>query len=128
MALSTRAYIVFVGLSLLIAGFVALRMPIELDAMDRGKQIVCGNALSPDTRTPKGVDDGNRLGRTLSGGKDLFDITDYKGECSDKIKTRRAWGWPLVGAGALVALGGVVVGIRPKKDIDTPTGSVESLS
>lgn len=113
MALSTRAYIIFVGLSLLVAGFVALCIPIGLDARERGSQIVCGTALSPDTDTPDSADRVNSLGRTLSGGERYFKETDYSGECSDKISTRRAWGWPLVGAGALIALGGAVVGIRP---------------
>lgn len=109
---SLKKFVGLVGAACLVAGLLFLLVPVELD-----HGMSCGSAAAPQLAAARTKDAQNELGRTLSGGKSLFDETDFAGDCRSKLSTRRAWAIPLAVVGGIVALGALVV--KPSRPSET---------
>lgn len=94
MTITPRQFATALGVLMAIAGLVALTIPVHTFA-DSGLfgtyEIDCGTALADNTAALGG---------------------DPLAQCRDALGTRRAWGWPLLLAGVVVAAGAVFVAQR----------------
>jgi hypothetical protein len=97
--------ILLVGAALLVAGVIALLVPVSITG--NGKSIGCGNAVAADSSQAESAN-----GQTVADVPILNQIvphTDYVAECNHAVSSRRSWSIPLAVAGLLVAAGSLVV-------------------
>jgi hypothetical protein len=102
---NARRLILLIGAALLVAGVIALLVPVSITA--NGKSIGCGNAVAADTSEAEAAN-----GQTVADVPILNQIvphTDYVAECNHAVSSRRSWSIPLTVVGALVAAGSLVV-------------------
>jgi hypothetical protein len=97
--------ILLVGAALLVAGVIALLVPVSITG--NGKSIGCGNAVAADSSQAEAAN-----GQTVADVPILNQIvphTDYVAECNQAVSSRRSWAIPLAVVGLLVAAGSLVV-------------------
>ena len=103
--MNARRLILIVGAVLLIAGVIALLVPVSITG--NGKSIGCGNAVAADTSQAESAN-----GQTVADVPILNQIvphTDYVAECNHAVSSRRSWSIPLAVVGVLVIAGSLVV-------------------
>jgi hypothetical protein len=97
--------ILIVGAVLLVAGVIALLVPVSITG--NGNSIGCGNAIAADTSQAESAN-----GQTVADVPILNQIvphTDYVAECQHAVSSRRSWAIPLAVIGVLVVAGSFVV-------------------
>ena len=103
--MNARRLILLVGAAVLIAGVIALLVPVSVTG--DGQSIGCGNAVATDLSEAEAAN-----GKTVANVPILNQIvphTDYVRECQEAVSGRRSWSIPLAVVGALVVAGSVVV-------------------
>jgi hypothetical protein len=103
--MNARRLILFAGAILLVAGVIALLVPVSITG--NGKSIGCGNAVAADTSQAESAN-----GQTVADVPILNQIvphTDYVAECQHAVSSRRSWSIPLAVIGVLVVAGSFVV-------------------
>lgn len=102
--MNARRLILFAGAVLLVAGVIALLVPVSITG--NGKSIGCGNAVAADTSQAESAN-----GQTVADVPILNQIvphTDYVAECQHAVSSRRSWSIPLAVIGVLLVAGSFV--------------------
>jgi hypothetical protein len=103
--MNARRLILLAGAAVLIAGVIALLIPVSVTG--DGQSIGCGNAAATDLSEAREAN-----GTTVANVPILNQIvphTDYVAECQEAVSGRRSWSIPLAVVGALVVVGSLVV-------------------
>ncbi len=99
--MTARRLILLAGAAVLIAGVIALLVPVSITG--NGKSIGCGSAVAADTSEAEAAN-----GQTVANVPILNQIiphTDYVAECQGAVSSRRSWSIPLAVVGALAVAG-----------------------
>jgi hypothetical protein len=107
--MAVRRLILVVGAVLLVAGVIALLVPVSTSDSN-GASIGCGNAISADLSAAREANS-----KTIANVPILNQViqhADYVAQCQSAVSQRRAWSIPLTVIGVLVAAGSFVVGGR----------------
>ena len=106
--MSLRAFIVTVGIALMILGAVlGLRSHTLDDAGLDGASVSCGSAFSPDNGPAQLADQGNDFSTALTTGR-IATTTTVQDKCASATGSADI-AWALIGVGLVAALGGAVV-------------------
>lgn len=103
--MNARRLILLVGAALLVAGAIALLVPVSITG--NGQSIGCGNAVAADTSQAEAANS-----KTVADVPILNQIvphTDYVANCQSAVSSRRSWSIPLAVIGALVVAGSLLV-------------------
>ncbi len=103
--MTLRRLILLAGAVLLVAGVIALLIPVSITG--NGQSIGCGNAVAADTSQAESAN-----GQTVADVPILNQIvphTDYVAECQHAVSSRRSWAIPLAVIGLLVVAGSLLV-------------------
>src|SRR5262245_39555925 len=103
--MNARRLILLAGAVVLIAGVIALLVPVSITG--NGKSIGCGNAVAADTSQAESANS-----QTVAGVPILnqnVPHTDYVAECNHAVSSRRSWSIPLAVVGALAVAGSLVL-------------------
>jgi hypothetical protein len=107
--MAARRLILLVGAVLLVAGVIALLVPVSTSD-GNGSSIGCGNAISEDLASAR---EANSKGiANLPILNEIIQHPDFVAQCQSAVSSRRAWSIPLAVIGLLVAGGSFVVGGR----------------
>lgn len=107
--MAVRRLVLLVGAVLLVAGVIALLVPVSTSD-GSGGSIGCGNAISADLSAAREANS-----KTVANVPILNQVvphSDYVAQCQSSVSQRRAWSIPLTVIGVLVAAGSLVVGGR----------------
>ena len=89
--MNARRLILLVGAVLLVAGLIALLVPVSITG--DGESIGCGNAIAADSSEAEAANN----------------KTDFVANCQAAVSSRRTWSIPLTVIGALAVLGSLAV-------------------
>jgi hypothetical protein len=103
--LTARRLILLVGAIVLIAGIIALLVPVS--ASGENGSVGCGNAIAGDLSTARDKDNGNLANLPVV--NQFVPHTNYVSACNSALTTRRAWSIPLAVVGLLVMGGCLLV-------------------
>ena len=103
--MSARRLILLVGAAVLIAGVIALLVPVSV--ADEDQSIGCGNAVATDLSEARAANDENLANVPIL--NQIVPHTDYVAECREAVSGRRSWSIPLAVVGALAVAGSVLV-------------------
>lgn len=98
-----------VGAILLVVGIAGLLVPVSVSG-DDGKSVGCGNALVSDNSDAQAAN--NQGVANVPVLNQIVPHTDYVALCESAVGNRRSWTIPVAVVGALVAIGGAVLGGR----------------
>jgi hypothetical protein len=104
--MSLRRLILLVGAVALIAGIIALLVPVSVSGTN-GDSIGCGNAIAPDLTAAREADDKNLANVPIL--NQIVPHTNYVAECESSLSHRRAWSIPLAAVGAIAIAGSLLV-------------------
>jgi hypothetical protein len=99
--MSLRRLALLLGALLLVAGVIALLVPVSVPGNDSGS-IGCGNAVSARAANNGTVANVPILNQ-------LLPHTDFVAQCESAVSSRRSWSIPLAVVGAVVLVGALVV-------------------
>jgi hypothetical protein len=108
--LTARRLILLVGAIVLIAGIVALVVPVS--ASGENGSVGCGNAIAGDLSTARDKDNGNLANLPVV--NQFVPHTNYVSACTSALSTRRGWSIPLAVTGLLVMGGSLLVRERQR--------------
>jgi hypothetical protein len=108
--MAVRRVVLLVGAVLLVAGVIALLVPVSTSD-GNGGSIGCGNAVSEDLSQARAANDKNVIANVPILNQ-IVAHPDFVAQCQSAVSTRRAWSIPLTVIGVLVAGGSLVVGGR----------------
>jgi hypothetical protein len=103
--MTVRRLVLLAGAVLLIAGIIALLVPVTVSG--NGESIGCGNAIAADTSAAKAADD--RSGGNIPVVSEFIPHSNYVSQCESSVSTRRAWSIPLAVIGLVALAGGALV-------------------
>ena len=103
--MNLRRLVLLAGAVLVIAGVIALLIPVSVSGPD-GK-IGCGNAIASDLSAAREADD--RTGANVPVLNQFIPHTNLVAECQSALSTRRAWSIPLTVVGVLAIGGSLLV-------------------
>jgi hypothetical protein len=103
--LTARRLILLVGAIVLIAGIIALLVPVS--ASGENGSVGCGNAIAGDLSTARDKDNGNLANLPVV--DQFVPHTNYVSACNSALSTRRSWSIPLAVVGLLVMGGSLLV-------------------
>ena len=103
--MNARRLILLVGAALLIAGVIALLVPVSITG--DGESIGCGNAVAADMSEAEAAN--NKTVANVPILNQIVPHTDYVANCQEAVSSRRSWSIPLAVVGALVVLGSLAV-------------------
>jgi hypothetical protein len=107
--MTLRRLILLAGAVLLIAGVVALLVPVSVTG-GNGESVGCGNAVASDLSAARGADD--RSGANLPVLSEFIPHSNFVANCESALSHRRAWSIPLAVIGVLGVAGGLLVAAR----------------
>src|SRR3954471_20298802 len=107
--MAARRLILLVGAVLLVAGAMALLVPVSTSD-GNGASIGCGNAISEDLSAGREAKSKGIANVPIL--NEIIQHPDYVAQCQSSVSSRRAWSIPLTVIGVLVAAGSLVVGGR----------------
>jgi hypothetical protein len=118
-----RWFVALLGLAAILGAVVSLAIPLALDVVDRtGVRIACGSGWQPDGGTARHEDTLNHQQHLLVGAQ--FVVSNYAGECAEKIVDRRNLAAGVGAFGAVLALGTLLVfyagSARPRRRREAP--------
>ncbi|MBB3603931.1 hypothetical protein FHT40_003592 [Mycolicibacterium sp. BK556] len=108
--MSVRRLILLVGAVLLVAGVIALLVPVSTSD-GNGGSIGCGNAVSEDLSSARQAND-KGIVANVPILNEIVPHTDFVAQCQSAVSSRRGWSIPLAVVGLLVVGGSFVVGAR----------------
>jgi hypothetical protein len=103
--MNTRRLILLVGAALLLAGVIALLVPVSITG--DGNSISCGNAVAADTSEAEAAN--NKTVANVPILNQIVPHTDYVANCQSAVSSRRTWSIPLTVIGLLAVLGSLAV-------------------
>jgi hypothetical protein len=103
--MNARRLILLVGAVLLIAGVIALLVPVSVS--DEDQSIGCGNAVATDLSDARAANDKNLANVPIL--NQIVPHEDYVAECQEAVSSRRTWSIPLAVVGAVVLAGSLLV-------------------
>ncbi|WP_445165318.1 aminopeptidase [Mycolicibacterium sp. Dal123E01] len=108
--MAMRRVILLVGAVLLVAGVIALLIPVST-SNGNGGSIGCGNAVSADLSAAR---EANNKGIVANVPilNEIVPHTDFVAQCQSAVSSRRGWSIPLTVVGLVVLAGSFVVGGR----------------
>ncbi|MBV8928301.1 MAG: aminopeptidase [Mycobacteriaceae bacterium] len=111
--MTLRRLVLLVGAVLLIAGVVALLVPVTVSGGSGGssESVGCGNAVASDLSAARSADD--RSGGNVPVLNQFIPHSNYVADCQSALSHRRAWSIPLAVIGVLGVAGGLLVSARP---------------
>jgi len=104
--MSLRRLALLLGALLLVAGVIALLVPVSVPGNDSGS-IGCGNAVSEDLTSARAANNGTVANVPIL--NQLLPHTDFVAQCESAVSSRRSWSIPLAVVGAVVLAGALVV-------------------
>jgi hypothetical protein len=107
--MTLRRLVLALGVVLLVAGAVALLVPVSVSGGDGGS-VGCGNAISQDLAGARSANNGTVANVPIL--DQLVPHTDYVAQCESAVSSRRSWSIPLSVVGALVTLGSLALSKR----------------
>jgi hypothetical protein len=107
--MTLRRLILALGAILVVAGAIALLVPVSV-AADDGRTVGCGNAVAADFTGARSANSGTVADVPIL--NQLVPHTDYVALCEAAVSGRRSWSIPLAIVGALTVVGSLVV--RPR--------------
>jgi len=107
---ATSRLILVLGAVLLVAGVIALLVPVSTSD-GNGGSIGCGNAISEDLSAARAANDKNVIANVPILNQ-IIEHPDFVAQCQSAVSSRRTWSIPLAVIGLLVAGGSLVVGGR----------------
>jgi hypothetical protein len=105
--MTVRRLILLGGAILLLAGVIALLVPISISKGD-GSSLSCGNAVAEDLSGARSANESSIAGIPIL--NQVVPHADYVAQCQSAVSGRRAWSIPLAVVGVLVAAGSTLVG------------------
>jgi len=109
LAVTTKRLIVLVGAVLLIAGVIALLVPVSV-SNGNGGNIGCGNAVASDLSGARSANSNSVANIPIL--NQVVPHTDYVAECESSLSSRRTWSIPLAAVGLIGVAGGLLAGGR----------------
>jgi hypothetical protein len=106
--MSLRWFIVVVGAVVLIAGVVALFVPVSVTPPNH-VTVGCGNAVSADLSEARQRDGAGIQAELEYNASSFLGTANYEASCRSSLTTRRAWSIPLAAIGALALAGALLV-------------------
>jgi hypothetical protein len=103
--MNARRLILLVGAALLVAGVIALLVPVSITG--DGNSISCGNAVAADTSEAEAAN--NKTVANVPILNQIVPHTDYVANCQSAVSSRRTWSIPLTVIGLLAILGSLAV-------------------
>jgi len=113
--MNLRGLILLVGAVALMAGVIALLVPVSVPGPE-GPSIGCGNGIAANDTSARDADNKNPANLPIL--NEVIPHTDYVTQCHSAVSGRRAWAIPVAVVGLVVLVGGFFVGGR--------TGSVRA--
>ena len=107
--MNSRRLILLVGAIVLIAGVIALLLPVSIPGPD-GQSLGCGNGIAADTSAASQADNSNPVNLPII--NEIVPHTDLVTQCQSAVSSRRTWAIPLAVVGLVVAAGSFFVGGR----------------
>lgn len=103
-----RRLVLLAGVVLLVAGVIALFVPVSVSGSDSGS-ISCGSGLHSDVSAAREEDDknlgNNQIVQQIPGLNQVAPKSNYVAQCNSALATRRSWSIPLTVIGILVIVG-----------------------
>ncbi|HZA10671.1 aminopeptidase [Mycobacterium sp.] len=112
--MNLRRLILLVGAIALIAGVIALLVPVSVSGAN-GQSIGCGNAIASDLSAAKAADD--QTGANVPILNQVIPHSNYVAQCQSSLSSRRAWSIPLAVIGVVVIAGSFFVGGRAARPV-----------
>jgi hypothetical protein len=106
--MNLRRLVLIIGAVLLIAGAVALVVPVSVTGNDRS--VSCGNAIASDMSEAQQAD--NSTGASIPVLNQVLPHSNFVAQCQSSLSSRRAWSIPLAVIGAVVIAGSFALGTR----------------
>jgi hypothetical protein len=103
--MTARRLILLVGAIGLIAGIIALLVPVS--ASGENGNVGCGSAIASDLSPARDKDNGNVANLPVL--NQFVPHTNYVSACNSALSTRRAWSIPLAIVGLLVVGGSLLI-------------------
>jgi hypothetical protein len=103
--MNARRLILLVGAALLVAGVIALLIPVSITG--DGNSIGCGNAVAADSSEAEAAN--NKTVANVPILNQIVPHTDYVANCQSAVSSRRTWSIPLTVIGLLAVLGSLAV-------------------
>jgi hypothetical protein len=103
--MTMRRLVLLAGAVLLIAGVIALVVPVSVSG--NSQSISCGNAIASDLSAAKAADD--QTGANIPILNEFIPHSNYVAQCQSGLSTRRAWSIPLAAVGVLAIAGSLLV-------------------
>jgi len=98
-----RWFAALAGVAAVLGAMVSLSLPLALHVVDRtGMPIACGTGWHPEDYTARHVDSLNNQQHVLVGSQ--FVLTDYAGECTERVVNRRWLAAGVAGVGFALTL------------------------
>jgi hypothetical protein len=113
--MNLRRLILLVGAVALVAGVIALLVPVSVPGPDNGS-LGCGNGIASSDSAAREADNNNPANLPII--NQVVPHTEYVAQCHSAVSGRRAWAIPLAIIGLVVIAGSFFVGGR--------TGSVRA--
>ena len=113
--MNLRRLILLVGAVALIAGVIALLVPVSVPGPDNGS-LGCGNGIAASDSAAREADNNNPANLPII--NQVVPHTEYVAQCHSAVSQRRSWAIPLAVIGLVVIAGSFFVGGR--------TGSVRA--
>ncbi|KWX63274.1 aminopeptidase [Mycobacterium sp. NAZ190054] len=106
--MNARRLIMIAGVAILLAGVIALLVPVSIPGPEGS--IGCGNGIAADLSTAREADSGNLANLPVL--NEIIPHTDYAAACESSISARRSWAIPVAVVGLVVVAGSFFVGGR----------------
>jgi hypothetical protein len=107
--MNLRRLVLLVGAVALIAGVIALLVPVSVPGPDNGS-IGCGNGIAASDTSARDADNKNPANLPIL--NEVIPHTDYVTQCHSAVSQRRAWAIPVAVVGLVVLAGGFFVSGR----------------
>jgi hypothetical protein len=107
-AMNARRMIMIAGVAVLLAGVIALLVPVSIPGPEGS--ISCGNGIAADLSQARDADSGNLANLPVL--NEIVPHTDYAASCESALSSRRAWAIPVTVVGLVVLAGSFFVGGR----------------
>ena len=107
--MTPRRLILVAGAILLIAGVIALLVPVST-SNGNGESIGCGNAVAEDLSGARSANDNTVANVPIL--NQIVPHADFVAQCQSAVSSRRTWSIPLTVIGALAVVGALLV--RPR--------------
>jgi hypothetical protein len=102
-----RAFALLISATVIVVAFILLFIPVKATTSG-GATVGCGTGFSTDMSQAAYDNDVNNITKAFSRGFSNT-VQGYAEKCTDALAARRTWGFGLLGLGAVVLLGSLVV-------------------